>query len=65
MLIKCSEKNQLPVATKTRMWNAIETLFVNPKFLVGAQDTELMLLMKLGECVFSQVDYVMPKASLT
>ena len=64
MFTKCSEKNQLPATTKTKVWNAVETLFVNSKFLAGAQDTELLLLMKLGEIVFSQVDYVMPKPSL-
>lgn len=64
MLMKCSERVQLPAVISTKIWNSIETLFVSSKFIAGSQDKELIMLINLGKYVFSNPGYEMPKSLL-
>lgn len=64
MLMKCSEREQLSAVVLTKIWNSIENIFMSSKFISGSQDAEIFMLINLGELVFGNPSYEMPKSLL-
>lgn len=64
ILMKCSERERLSAVVLTKIWNSIENIFMSSKFISGSQDAEIFMLINLGELVFGNPSYEMPKSLL-